>query len=180
MHKTPGVNAIVKKPMAKPEPLPFRAGTTLLEMTIVLLLVGIVAAVAQPRFSSALSAYRLEAAAQRVRSDLEYARTLARVQSRMTTVRFSTADASHGGSYRFEGVPSPGDTPDGFDADDHETWYEVDLTEEPYRVILQSAPESISFDLYGSPTKSAVIVVALGHRSKSIRVIASSGEMVIE
>lgn len=163
-----------------PKPSPPRAGATLIELTVVLLLLGIVAAVAQPRFSSALSAYRLEAAAERVRGDLEYARTLARVQSRTTTVRFFTEGAGEASFYRFDRVPPLDQPASAFDADRQETWYQVDLTEEPYGVELRSAPGSIAFDLYGSPAEAAVIEVALGEQSKRIRVVASSGEILVE
>lgn len=157
---------------------PARTGVTLIEITVVLLLLGIVAAVAQPRFSSALSAYRLDAAAERVRADLEYARTLARVRSRTTTVRFE--DVNAGGFYRFDRVPSAEQPESVFDVEDQETWYHVDLTEEPYRVELRSAPDSIAFDLYGSPTGTSLVELALGDRLKKIRVVANSGEILVE
>lgn len=162
------------------DPSPRRAGMSLIEVTVVVVLMGIVAAVAQPRFSSALSAYRLDAAAERVRADMEYARTLSRVQSRTTTVRLTTGDATGGGFYLFDQVPAPDQSTEAFKADDENTWYRVDLTQEPYGVELRSAPETVVFDMYGSATEAAVVQVALGDASRTISITASSIEVLVE
>lgn len=170
----------MKTVLVTPTSFPSRGGTTLIEVTVVVLLLGIVAAVAQPRFSRALSAYRLDAAAERVRADLEYARTLARVQSRTTTVRFTTGAATGGGFYRFDSVASPDQPESIFDNDDQSTWYRVDLTEEPYGVELRAAPDSIVFDMYGSSTGASIVEIALGDASKQISVVASTIEVLSE
>src|SRR6056297_2096158 len=101
------LNACQEGPHSSRQRRSKRRGLSLLELTVVLLLLGIVAAVAQPKFSETLSRYRVEAAAARLQSDLVYAQTLARVRSRATTVRFFVAAEGFPSAYRLERVPDP-------------------------------------------------------------------------
>ena len=59
-----------------------RGAFTFVEMLVVVLILGIVAAVAAPTFHRSLQYHRLESAARRVKQDLEYLQTTARRRAR--------------------------------------------------------------------------------------------------
>src|SRR6056297_880136 len=170
------LNACQEGPHSSRQRRPRRRGFSLLELTVVLLLLGIVAAVAQPKFSETLSRYRVEAAAARLQSDLIYAQTLARVRSRATTIRFFVAAERLTSAYRLEGVPDPAVAANRFSPQTPSTWYRVALHEEPYRVALRAAPATLTFDLHGRPDTAAAMTLGLGTRTRRVRVIAGSGE----
>ena len=58
-----------------------RCAFTFIELVIVLLVMGILTAVAAPKFFDSLLFHRVESAARRVKADLELARTQARLTS---------------------------------------------------------------------------------------------------
>jgi len=68
-------------------PAPRRSGYTLIEIVIVLLIVGILAALAVPRMDGWLGVSRLESAMNGFRGDVAYARTLALRSGRPVIVR---------------------------------------------------------------------------------------------
>ena len=72
-----------------------RAGFTLIDLTITILILGIVASVAVPRFSQSLNIVRADAAARHIAADLNYARHRAQVSSRPNAVNFSTSPAGY-------------------------------------------------------------------------------------
>jgi prepilin-type N-terminal cleavage/methylation domain-containing protein len=86
-----------------------RRGFSLVELTITMLIVGILAAVASPGFSHALCHYRTEAAAARIVADLNYIRRYAANTSTNRAATFVT-DKKANSSYKTNGatgVPDP-------------------------------------------------------------------------
>src|SRR3954447_19786330 len=66
-----------------------RPGFTLVELVMVMAIMGIIAAIAAPRYASSLGAQRADGAAQRIASDLGHAAAMARSTSSGVSVNFS-------------------------------------------------------------------------------------------
>jgi prepilin-type N-terminal cleavage/methylation domain-containing protein len=68
---------------------PKRRALNLMELVIVMLIMGIMAAVAVPRYVDSVCRFRVEAAARRLATDLEYARQNAKTESILQGVTFN-------------------------------------------------------------------------------------------
>ena len=68
-----------------------RCAFTIIELVIVLLIMGILTAVAAPTFFDSLLFHRVESAARRVKADLELARTQARLTSASQSITFANS-----------------------------------------------------------------------------------------
>ena len=148
-----------------------RTAVTLVELTIVVLILGIMAAVAMPRFADALSRFRADAAATRVKADLQLARRRAKMQSADQVVDF---DAS-ANLYTLSGVSDldrPGQT------------YQVQLNRWPYEATIVSVSlggdETLVFNGFGLPDTGGQIVVQAGSYQLSVLVDAASGNVSIQ
>ncbi len=142
------------------------AGFTLVELVIVIMILGIMAAVAVPRYADALSKHRVDAAARRIEADLELARRRAKITSTSQSVQFD-AGASR---YLLPGVPS---------RDHPASAYQVDLAKPPYSASIASADfggdAEIRFNGYGYPDSAATIVVRSGKHQRTIVVDPDTG-----
>jgi len=148
-----------------------REAFTLVELVIVVLIVGILAAAAGPRFANSLMYYRAEAAAQRIRADLELARKHAMTSSTSQQVVFSTV--------------SNGYTLSDMTHLDHPSLqYEVKLSEAPYFASLSSVnfgvEGKVTFDGYGVPDLGGSVVVQAGAYQKTITLDPDSGRATVE
>jgi prepilin-type N-terminal cleavage/methylation domain-containing protein len=143
-------------------------GFTLLEMTIVILLIAILSAVAIPRYANSVNRYRVEMAAKRVAADFALARNAARTSGLGQTINFGTP----ANGYTMPGLAAP----DGRTGD-----YTVRLADEPFKVSLgtvafgSSPVASVQFTRYGYPTAAGSVVVTSGDYSKTIYLDGTTG-----
>jgi prepilin-type N-terminal cleavage/methylation domain-containing protein len=148
-----------------------RRAFSLLELTIVMLIIGILAAIATPSFASLLSKYRADAAANRIVADLARTQSLAYSTSTSQTLSLTVASSS----YQILGLR---------DLNKAASTYTVDLTAEPYKSTLTSAnfggTAQISYNGYGQPTSGGTIVLASGNQTRTITVDSSSGKGTIQ
>lgn len=148
-----------------------RRGFTLLELTMVMVVVAIVAAVAIPRQATALHSRRASVAAQRIVADLEYARAQAITGSASQSLVFST-DAEQ---YSLPGVGSLSAAAG---------VYTVDLWDAPFHCDLVSVDFggglTLTFDGYGLPDNAGFVIVASGSSQRRVDVDGSSGRGTIQ
>ena len=151
-------------------PATSRRAFTMVELVIVVLIVGILAAVAVPRFADSLIYYRAEAAAQRIKADLKLARQHAITSSSTQPVVFSTASSA----YTLSGVPHL----------DHPSMdYEVRLSEPPYHASLVTVDFGgdalVEFDHFGTADTDGQVLVAAGAYQRVITLTAATGEIAV-
>lgn len=121
---------------------------TIIELTIVILIMSIFAAVTAPAFLDSLLFHRVETAARRVKGDIDYARQRARLTSASQTVAFT------GASYTLSGAKS---------LDNPTKTYTINLQTSPYSLDSATANfagmQTISFDGYGTPSSGGTVVI---------------------
>lgn len=151
----------------------YRAGLALVDLVIALLIIGVLSAVAAPRFLHMLGRYRVDAAAGRMQADLEYARQQARTHNQPRTVVFDAGTQS----YELADADHP-DQPGGK--------YVVSLSDSPGEVSLKAASfgalnaPSVTFDLYGRPDGGGTVVLTAGRSERSVRVDGTTGRVTVE
>jgi Tfp pilus assembly protein FimT len=133
---------------------------------MVIVLVGVMAGIAMPRYARSIARYRADMAAKRIVADLNLAQSRARSQSASQTVTFTAAS----NEYQIVGMA---------DIDHLTSTYTVKLSEEPYNVTLTGATfggdSSIVFDIYGVPDSTGSAVVTCGDVTKTITVNVDTG-----
>ncbi len=148
-----------------------RAAFTTIELVIVVLIIGIVAAVAVSRYVDALCWHRAEAAAERVKADIGLARRKAKMSSASQSVQFDPVYDT----YILPGVQ---------DLDHAGMEYMVDLRKAPYRASIVSATfgndSVLIFNGYGVPDSGGSVVVQSGPYQRAIRVDAGAKTISIE
>ena len=149
-----------------------RSGFTLIELVIVLLILGISAAVVAPRYASAVVRFRVEAAAKVVAAHLRYARQHAKTKGKTQSVVF-VPDTD---SYELPGlsdVQRPGEA------------FSVKLTQTSYPASVASASfgaggSTVVFDQHGRPDNGGTVVLQVGSEQRTIAVDAISGAVNIQ
>lgn len=139
-----------------------RYGFTLVELVLVMVIIGVIGAIAMPRFAQASARQQLAAAAKRIESDLEKARHQARANSNWVTIRFDTATNS------YEYAPMTGGNR-----------YDVELDEAPYQVELVRAifgnDSDVSFNGFGVPTTGGELLIRSAAGEVAVKLDASGG-----
>lgn len=147
-----------------------RAAFSIVELAIVLLVLGILAGIAVPKFGSALKSVRARGAAKWIKSDLRYAQRLARQSSSMQTVTFDTATES----YVLAGV---------VDINQRGQTYSVSLNDSKFNAQLETVDfagsSTVSFDIFGRPDNAGTIVVKSADKTETILVNAE-GQITIQ
>jgi type II secretory pathway pseudopilin PulG len=150
---------------------PRRRGYTLLDVTIAVFIMGILAAVAAPRFVNSLHRLRVNAAAERIAVDLKYARRQAKIRNGQETVSFDL-DA-----HRYALSTAA-------DLNRKSQVYTVTLSDYPYQSSLVSVDfggdPAVTFNALGAPSDAGQVVVECGGFQKIVTVAADSGEVAIQ
>lgn len=141
---------------------------TLLDLTLSMAIIGIVAAVATPRLLNTVDVHRARTAARRVAADLEHAKQRAIAASGEQVVRFTTATSS----YVIVGMADP----------NHPArTYTATLSDSPYSSTfstlgLNSSGE-IRFGIHGLPDRSASVIITSGGAQRTVSVDRTTGKV---
>jgi prepilin-type N-terminal cleavage/methylation domain-containing protein len=145
----------------RPAPCHATRAFTIVELTVVLLIMAIMAAVAAPKYRSALASYRAGAAAGRVAADLRMIRHYAVKVSTPQTVQFNPATDS------YAAVNMP-------DINARAGVYAVNLGASDYVTDVASAnfggSATVQFDIFGRPGAAGSVVVQAGGVQRTIQV----------
>jgi prepilin-type N-terminal cleavage/methylation domain-containing protein len=143
---------------------------TLVELVVVLVVLGVLAGIAVPRYANFHAHQRVRAAAGRVYADLALAQRQAKFSSSNQTVTFDTA----ADSYTLDGMPHPDFS--GID-------YTVRLSQPPYEVTIVSAAfgedKQLVFNGFGEPDSSGSLVLQVGDYQETINV-SGEASLIIE
>jgi type II secretion system protein H len=139
-----------------------RTGFTFVEMMIVVLITGILATIAAPRFSGVLQQARVKNAAKRINADLTLAQNFAKRTGTSKSVIFDPVNHSY--------------TIPGLDTLNHSAGsYTVQLANYPFNVTLDSAtfdptPQTVTYNGYGIVISGGTIVIRSGTEQKVVTV----------
>jgi Tfp pilus assembly protein PilE len=147
-----------------------RAGLSLIDVVITVLIIGILATVAAPKFVKSLHRMQAEAAAKRIKIDLGYTRQTAISESATRSVTFTPSS----NAYSIPGVP---------DLDRPGEAYAVELNAPPYNATLVSAAlgadSEIQFDRFGKPDSGGTITVESGGYQETVTIDPETGKASI-
>lgn len=136
-----------------------RRAFSLVELTVVVAILGIISALAIPRFAEASARRQLDAVSHRIMADLRHAQQHALARSQATTIVFDDPTESY-----VVNAPDPlGAT----------TSYTVNLASPPFpcQIVGVTLPSSTAtFSGNGLPTASGVVTIQSGRFRRSITV----------
>jgi prepilin-type N-terminal cleavage/methylation domain-containing protein len=143
----------------------------LTELAVVVVIIGILAGIALPRYADAVATRRLDAAARRLVVDLSLSRSRARTSSTSQTVAFDV----NADRYELVGMDHP---------DRAGEKYSVHLSDEPYQAKIVSVQlggdAEIVFDGFGMPDTGGTIVIQVGGYQKTVIVDALTGQASVQ
>jgi type II secretory pathway pseudopilin PulG len=142
-----------------------------MEISLVLAIVAVLAAIAAPRYGRASARYRADLAARRIMADLRLAQSCARAASSSRTVSFNATTEQ----YQLLGIPAL----DGVAGD-----YTIVLSAEPYRGDLVSATfggsVQVIFTGWGLPNSGGTVVVSCGSQQRTVVVDGATGRVSLQ
>ena len=142
---------------------------TIIELVIVVLITGLLAAVAAPAFFDSMLFHQVETAARRVKADLELARSTARLTSSSQSATFTNSGYTLSNAIK--------------NLDNVNDAYAVDLTDTPY-ALDQITPNfggsaTVSFNGYGTPSSGGTVVLNLKSHYCTVTLNSATGEVTI-
>jgi prepilin-type N-terminal cleavage/methylation domain-containing protein len=147
-----------------------RGGFSLIELVMVMTIIAILSAIAVPRYAGSLARYRADAAANRVVTDLNYARERAKATSTSVTVKLKVSQDC----IQLIGVPA---------LDDPNIDWETDLSAKPYLadLVADTFPSSkVTFDGYGIPDSGGTIQLIIGSEARIVTLDPDSGKAAVQ
>lgn len=148
-----------------------RHGFSLMEVVMVMAIIGMMAAVAAPRYANSVARYRVDLAAKRIAADMALAQQRAQIVSGSRAVAFAVSTSS----YQLPGVP---------DLKKPAIDYSVKLEQGPYRAQIISAnfggDAEVVFNGYGVPDSGGSIVISSGSVQRTITLNATTGGVTIQ
>ncbi len=145
-------------------------GFTLVEIVMVILLLGIIAAIAVPRFSDSLADLQAAAIARQIAQDIATVRRVARVTSTTKSISFDSADQT----YTLNGVSNP---------DRRSDAYVVSITthapQATFGVINLGGDALLTFNGFGLPDSGGTIDVQVGQATKQVVIDAVTGSATV-
>src|SRR5215213_1839947 len=143
---------------------------TLVELTMSMAIMAVLASIAIPRDASAISSYRARAAAQRIVNDLAQVQSLARTTSTSQSIVFSATGYV---------------IPNLRDLDTASTTYTVRLGAEPYNatitaINLTAGSKQIIFDGFGVPDCVGSVTLQAGINSRTVVIDAVTGKATVQ
>ena len=146
-----------------------RNAFTVIELVVVLMILGIVAAATAPSFYRSLHHHQMESAARRIKADLELVQHTARLTSRSQSITFTDR------TYTLSA--------DVVDLDHPDAAYFVDLAASPFElddVTLDfGGPTTITFNGFGTPSAGGTIVLTKGDEQRTVVLNQSTGQATI-
>lgn len=150
-----------------------RSAFTLIELVLVLVILGVVSAIAVPRFGNASQNRRVNMAAQRLIADLTMVQSRANMTSSTLTIDFSPGT----GTYTVVGIP---------DLKSGASTWTTNLSDRPFDctitsitlggVTRTSSTISISFNGFGVPSTGGTFTIGARSASATVAVDANSGK----
>lgn len=146
-------------------------GFSLPELTIVVLIIGILAAAGIPRYADSITRFRADAAAKRIAADLMYVRQIAMNQGASKQVTFNIS----GNRYSMPAVPDPNRSA---------LTYSVKLSSTAYPATITAAnfggTANVTFDRFGQPNATGYVTVTSGSYQETINLDAVTGRVTIQ
>ncbi|QDT13599.1 pilus assembly FimT family protein [Planctomycetes bacterium K23_9] len=159
-----------------------RSAVTLLEVSIVLLIVGLTAAVAVPRFNLTMRGIHSRAAAIQIAADIDYVRRTAINRGRSATLTFSP----NGQGYASDDVDFPDRVGRKLRVDLAETFDSAVFANAQFDGIVVLDSQSITFDLEGTPHVGSsklqtglIVISSAGTATEYIQIDAGTGTVHI-
>ena len=145
---------------------------SLIELVLVMTIISTLAAIAVPRYADALARYRADAAAQRVITDLDYARQLAQSTSISVCVRINANNEQ----LRLIDIPDPDDP--GSLHTTTELWSRPDYAQ--VNTSDFGGDNKIIFDGFGDPDSGGEATISVGSQMRTIALDVDTGKAVVQ